>query len=146
MENRMKKFEKFDIDELTNFLHKNNQNQSEEVFVNKYLSGVISNLKNTPKLYRSFGPYWWPLKRLIIGYSNYDGFLGDSYDVALDQSFSYDSDALTVCAAYSMQQATVENGYMYSVSHTVYTEDQEQVELVIEDGDVERLIFSETFI
>lgn len=145
MENKMKKLEKFSLNELTAFLHDNIKNQDEEMFVKKYIHGVIKNLKTNPKLYRSFGPYWWPLKRVILEHHDYDGFLGDSYDATLDQAFRYDTDALTVCAAYNMQQAIVENGYMYSVSHTVYTTDKEQVELVIEDDDIERLIFSMNF-
>lgn len=141
----MSNFEKINVGELSIFLEENRNDKTDEQFVDRFLPGAIASLKNDPKLYRSYGPYWWPLKRLILAFKDYDGFMGNSYDSTLSAAFSYDNDALTVCAAYNFQNMTVESGYMYSNEHQGSTTNGEVVEFVIEDEDMERLILAASF-
>ena len=139
----MQKYATINEDELNEFLEENRGGVDDAEFTDRYLNGVVTALKDNPKLYRSFGIYWWALKRLILKYKGEFNGLDDSYDSTLSDAFSFENDALTVCAAYNFQQIALENGYMYSNSHQATTE--EVVDLVIEDANLERLIFAESF-
>ena len=136
--------EKPDVIRISRFLEDNRGNTTDTEFAERYVTGVIATLKVNKKLYRSFGGFWWPLKRMILSIDP-DNF-GEQYDTELNEIFSYSNDALTVCAAFLTQQANIKQGYMYSNKHTYYTVEQEPIELTIEDSEMEARIFAESFV
>lgn len=141
----MQQFEKIDIDELTKYLDDARGDLTDKQFTDRYLTGVIKSIKADPKLYRSYGPYWWALKQLILTHKDNDGSLGHEYDTAMSNAFRYDNEAITICAAFHYQQMTLDSGYMYSNKHQATTSNSEVIDLVIEDSDIERVIFASTF-
>lgn len=138
--------EKPPITGIARFLEENRGNVTDEQFTARYIIGVISSLKQNKKIYRSFGGFWWPLKRIILttNPAEIENF-GEEYDSELNDTFSYSNDAMTVCAAYLTQLSNIEQGYMYSALHTYYTTEQEPVELTIEDTEMDQRIFADSF-
>jgi hypothetical protein len=139
------KIEKPDATGISQFLEDNRGDTTDQEFVERYIKGVIETLKKNKKLYRSFGGYWWPLKRLIMAQDDSAG-VGTEYNTELNDTFSYASDALTVSAAYLIQQSNIEQGYMHANNHTYYTSSQEPIDVMIEDTEMEAQIFAESFV
>ena len=127
-----------DIIKISKFLEDNRGNTSDTEFAERYVTGVIATLKVNKKLYRSFGHFWWPLKRMILKID--PNSFGEEYDTELNEAFSYSNDALTACAAFLMQEVNIKHGYMYSNKHTYYTNEQEPIDLIIEDSEMEARI------
>lgn len=137
--------QKPDVKAISTFLEENRDSLSDAEFVTRYITGLILSLQADKRLYRSFGGFWWPLKRMLLA-SKSDIFeMGDSYNTELNQQFSYANDALTVCAAYLTQQENLENGYLYASKHIYATSTLEPIEIVIEDPAIELLILADTF-
>lgn len=135
--------EKPSVTQVATFLEENRGGVNDEVFTQRYIAGVIESLRKDKKLYRSFGGFWWPLKRLILATDNVES--GELYDTELDNQFSYANDAVTVCAAFLAQESNLASGYTYSNKHVYYTADNEPVELTLEDEEMESQVFGATF-
>lgn len=133
---------KVSVESLQSFIADNKADLTDEQFTNDYLDSVIEGLKLTPGLYRTYGGYWWPLKRLLMERPSYPDEFGTDVDTELDSAFSYDSAELTIAAAYIEQQANLSDKMM-SDTHFVYeAPDGESVEVILEDPDMERLLFA----
>lgn len=89
--------------------------RSEEKFTADYLAGVGRCLIADPRYYRSFGPWWWALKTLLV--ENGNSAAGDQIDEDIADTYQYERPALTIVAAYLYQQMRMENGLLYSSSH-----------------------------
>ncbi len=137
------KIQKPEVGSLATFLEENRGGVNDIEFTQRYVKGVIESLKNDKKIYRSFGGFWWPLKRLIIATGNLES--GSDYDTELDDQFSYANDALTCCAAFLTQQSNLELGYTYSNKHKYDTAENEPVEITLEDEEMEAQVFGATF-
>jgi hypothetical protein len=133
-----------DVTLIAKFLEDNRGDTNDAEFAKRYVTGVIASLKVDKKLYRSFGGFWWPLKRMILTIDSNN--FGEQYDTELNELFSYSNDALTVCAAFLTQQTNIEQGYLYSNQHRYYTAGQEPIDLTIEDGEMEGRIFADSFV
>lgn len=105
-------------------------------FVAAYLDGVASTLGRHPEQYRGFGPYWWPLKRLLIaaGHAQFGDEIDDE-DTA--EALTYPSPALTVAAAYAFAEHAMSVGMHMSPAHVVELADGEQATYWIGDEAVE---------
>jgi len=107
-----------------------------EDFLTDYLDGVARTLDAQPETYRGFGPYWWPLKRLLIdaGHSQF----GDTVDDAeTADALTYDRPALTAAAAYTFAEHARGAGMQFSPAHTIAREDGELDTYLIADEDIE---------
>jgi hypothetical protein len=140
----MMNIKKPDVTLIAKFLEDNRGDTNDAEFAKRYVTGVIASLKVDKKLYRSFGGFWWPLKRMILTIDSNN--FGEQYDTELNELFSYRNDALTVCAAFLTQQANMEQGYLYSNQHRYYTAGQEPIDLTIEDSEMEGRIFADSFV
>jgi hypothetical protein len=137
--------DKLPDDTLRSFIEDNRGGLTDDDFVNRYLDTVIDGLMLNPLLYRTYGGYWWPLKRLLIARPDYKPECGDSFDTDLNQLFSHSEDILTVAAAY-LEQAKNLTDKMLSDNHFIYdAAGGESFELTLEDPDMERLLFAERF-
>lgn len=87
-------------------------------FVATYLASVAALLGREPEQYRGFGPYWWPLKRLLID-AGYRQFGDEIDDEATADALTYPSPALTVAAAYAFAEHAMAAGMQYSPAHVV---------------------------
>lgn len=91
------------------------QGKTEEDYVDKFLQGLRARLIKSPRLYRSYGPYWAEIKRLLLqhGYGNF----GRLIDRDVRQIYHFDRPALTLIAATLYSQERFNNGQIYSAYH-----------------------------
>lgn len=114
-------------------------------FVDAYLSGVAQALRCQPEQYRGFGPYWWPMKALLVAAGHTDFGTGVEDDDALAQ-LTYDSPALTVAAAYTFSEYAFANGMQAAPGHTVAHDDGEDETYYVSDEEVEQLIVAREYV
>ncbi|BCL11049.1 Ulx protein (plasmid) [Escherichia coli] len=71
--------------------------KTEDEYVDFFLSGLRGRLLKNPRLYRSYGPYWPEIKKLLLerGYGNF----GRLVDRDVRKIYRYDRPALTLIAA-----------------------------------------------
>ena len=79
--------------------------KTEDEYVDFFLSGLRGRLLKNPRLYRSYGPYWPEIKKLLLerGYGR--------------KIYRYDRPALTLIAATLYSQERFDNGQIYSAWH-----------------------------
>lgn len=112
--------------------------RSEEQFTADYLKGVSRCLTADPRYYRSFGPWWWGLKALLV--ESGDVSAGNEVDEDIAGVYQYERPALVAVAAYLYQQMRMENGLLLSSSHQLPVPesiDDEPYEFVSYDLDQE---------
>ncbi|WP_097422932.1 peptide-binding protein [Escherichia coli] len=87
--------------------------ESKNVFF--FLPGLRGQLLKNPRLYRSYGPYWPEIKKLLLerGYGNF----GRLVDRDVRKIYRYDRPALTLIAATLYSQERFDNGQIYSAWH-----------------------------
>lgn len=112
-------------------------NKREAGFVKSFLSGVTSNLIENPEIYRSFGAYWWPLKELLIEHDVL--VFGTDLEAETTEHFRYDSEELTCCAAYAMQQTKLKNNEFLASNNLLELEGGEVQEYGLYDKRMEDL-------
>ncbi|MDX5979564.1 hypothetical protein [Vreelandella alkaliphila] len=112
-------------------------------FVAAYLKGVAQTLSRHPAQYRGFGPYWWPLKALLVeaGYSQFGTEIDD--DDALT-ALTYETPALTVAAAYAFAEHAFSTGLLTSPSHTVTFTNGETGTYHVGDEEIEGILMART--
>ncbi|ELD5835486.1 peptide-binding protein, partial [Escherichia coli] len=68
--------------------------KTEDEYVDFFLSGLRGRLLKNPRLYRSYGPYWPEIKKLLLerGYGNF----GRLVDRDVRKIYRYDRPALTL--------------------------------------------------
>lgn len=117
------------------------QGKSEEDYVNFFLKGLRDRLLKSPRLYRSYGPYWPEIKRLLLnaGYGNF----GRLIDRDVRHIYHFPRPALTLIAATLYSQERFDNGQIYSAYHLLPVTpaaDDEEYEYDSLDKEVEDLV------
>jgi hypothetical protein len=114
-------------------------------FVAAYLRGVANTLSRHPAQYRGFGPYWWPLKALLVdaGYTQFGVDIDD--DEALS-ALTYSTPSLTVAAAYTFAEHAFSTGLLTSPSHTVTYTDGETGTYEVGDEEIEGILLARTLL
>jgi len=119
------------------------EGRTEEAFVAVFLSGINATLSEKPELYRSYGPWWPEIKRLMIE-RELNAKFGENIDEGVSQIYSLSRPALTLIAAHLYSAERIEAGYIYSAHHelTVHddAEDTEPYLHVSDDEEMEKLI------
>jgi len=118
------------------------ESESDVGFVPGYLSGVARSLINSPGTYRSFGPYWWPLKELLLKYS-IDVF-GSNVEAGTLNHFRLNSEDLVCVAAYAYQQQKLSEEKLLSTEHILDIEDGETESYILHDQKMEELLILKT--
>lgn len=113
--------------------------RTEDDFQQGYLAGLLTVLKTDPRQYRSFGPYWWPLKKMLID-AGYTDTFGGQLEQGTLQHYSMERPALTLVAAWAYQQYQFEEGKFRSSSHQLDIEDGETYEYELADTEMELAI------
>lgn len=134
---------KYSESELKPLLDEAKETESEIGFVKSFLSGVARSLITNPEIYRSFGAYWWPLKEIMIEH----GILlfGTGLESETTEHFRYESDELTCCAAYAMQQTKLANHSFLSSDNLLDALEGEVIEYVLNDTKMEDLALFNKF-
>lgn len=94
----------------------------------KKICGVMADmLKNDPRRYRSYGPYWWVMKQAMLdnGVAQFGEFIDREWFELVD----YGNPFHNLLAAWMYQDGALENGLMYSHAHNVaFLPEEEKVE------------------
>lgn len=106
-------------------------------FVADYLNGLAGILTTNPRHYRSLGPYWWPLKAMLIDKGL---FAGSSLENGTLQHYTMETPELTLVAAWAYQQGRIDEGKLYSCSHQLELPEGELYEYELTDLELERAI------
>lgn len=134
---------KYSEDELKPLLEEAKETESEIGFVKSFLSGVARSLIANPETYRSFGAYWWPLKEIMIEHGIM--LFGTGLESETTEHFRYESDELTCCAAYAMQQTKLANHSFLSSDNLLDALEGEVIEYVLNDTKMEDLALFNKF-
>ena len=134
----IKNVEKLDGTTIATLVVDATKEQSAEQFVTGYIENLLENLANDPRQYRAYGPYWWPLKDIIIGMGH--TAVGSSVELITNEYFAYDNDAATICAAWAHYAAQFEDGKVYSATHQLPLTDGEVYEYDLTDNEMELVI------
>ena len=106
-------------------------------WVDAYLNGVTTLLRKDPLRYRSFGPYWWLVKKALIDRDIYD--FGTEIDREWFEDLDYGDEEKNVTAAYLYDESR-EGLNIYDDSHLLEQEDGEPYEYLANDSDVESMV------
>lgn len=104
-----------------------------DMWVDKMLSSFASVVGRRPAVYRSFGPFWWPLKALMVSAGEFDGEMPDPDLVA--QVTTGDA-ALDVAAAWSHHER-YSSQLLAGNTFTVDAENGDTIEYSLCDDDME---------
>lgn len=88
----------------------------EKVYVEFYITNLITRLKTEPRLYRSFGAWWPSVKSLIVEQG--ERAFGVLVDADVAAIYTMSRPALIVVAAHLYSNERFENGLVYSADHT----------------------------
>lgn len=117
--------------------------QTEAQYLGVYLRNISIQLSDNPASYRSFGPWWPEIKRLMAENLNNQDF-GESIDLDVKAIYSLTRPALTVIAAHLYRAERIDSGYIYSAYHELAVhddaDDTEPYLYVSDDEDMEKLI------
>jgi len=113
--------------------------RTEEEFISAFTGGLLATLKADPRQYRSYGPYWWPLKSMLID-AGYAGVFGSELEQGTLQHYTLDSQAMTLAAAWAYQQYQIGEGKLRTSSHQLEMEDGETYEYELADTEMEMFI------
>ncbi|MGL6448898.1 hypothetical protein ACSZNO_21480 [Aeromonas veronii] len=123
-------------DELAPLLAEATSERDEGAFVAIYMTNLSDLLRKDPKQYRSYGPWWWPLKAMLIEHGHEVGAGG--LEMGTAERYTLESAALTVCAAWAYQQRMIEQGYLRCSEHWLDLDDGETYEYNLYDSDMEQ--------
>jgi len=107
----------------------------ESEIVTNYINGVAKNLTKNPTHYRSYGPYWWALKEIMINHGI--NKFGETLEVITTEHFKYDDEAYTVVAAWDYSTMKFDEGRINISNHNLPTEDGEGYEYELIDQEME---------
>lgn len=107
---------------------------SKQQWVTKMLGSFAGQVRARPLAYRSFGPFWWPLKRLMIEAGEFPGTLPDADEVA---RISFGRADLDVAAAFAYSEYASANQIEMSTTITVDTEDGDTIDYLLNDDELE---------
>lgn len=101
-------------------------------WLKKSIEGIASLIKADPLRYRSYGPYWFTIKRLL---NDQGHFQGDHFEGEL--SGLYEADHLNLAAGMMHSNGRMLEGQKTLNVFTMQTDSEEFFEYVLEDVDME---------
>ena len=113
------------------------ENQTLTQWKAKYLSRLEAFFKKNPLRYRSYGPWWWLVKKELIATGNLE--FGDDVDAEWIEALDYGRLELNMLAAHGYAEWRFEEGAGHEPLHTLGLEDGETLDYLISDTDMEQL-------
>ncbi|MCP5335200.1 MAG: hypothetical protein H7A08_05845 [Oceanospirillaceae bacterium] len=101
----------------------------------KVIGSIVKLLKQDPLRYRTYGHYWWPLKKLLAQEGHYFG-----EDEGPVLGVLYDDTAHLLVAAIMLSNQRLLNGHAADNIFHIQRADGEVLQYVLEDADMEALV------
>jgi len=123
-------------DELTPFFIEATANQTAAEWETKMLSGIAGILRKQPLRYRTYGPYWWLVKAILIdhGITDFGGHIDQEWFDALD----YGDPVYNLLAAWAYEDTRFMPGQMAeNPYHALETEDGDSIDYTSGDEEME---------
>jgi len=115
--------------------------QTIEQWMEKFLATVKTILLKSPLRYRTYGPYWWALKKLYIDRD--DLTFGDFIDLEWLLSMDYGKPEFNILAAFAYEELRMAKNLIDDPFHTMDTEDGgDSVEFASNDPEMEMMAVS----
>lgn len=131
------KIKAFTAEQLRGLIEEATVDQSEAEWHQAFLTGVAGLIAKSPIAYRSFGPFWWPLKR----YLQLDGLIkGEAVDKDLFDQVTMDDKTLDLAASFAFHDSTSKSLTATETTHTVSDENGESLEYQVIDEEFEARI------
>lgn len=109
-------------------------------FIQKHITSITDTLTGNPALYRSYGAYWWSIKKLLR--DNGVDF-GEDDELITREHVAYSDPVDLLCAAAIYQEHIIDGGGMNNNIHQ-FTIDDEPFDYSLEDTDMEEMIFNQS--
>ncbi len=78
---------------------------------------IADMLKKNPMQYRSYGPYWWVVKKILLSFG--EDYFGSFLDAEWVEKVTYGDPVWDLLAAWSYSEYALDNGLIYSNGHPV---------------------------
>lgn len=105
----------------------------------QYVQQLAALLERDPRQYRGYGPYWWPLKAMLI-VGGKAPFVGLDLERGTVEHYTHSTADMTVCAAWAYQQDQIAGGHLYTADHPLELEDGDTYNYQLYDPNMERFI------
>lgn len=129
------RFLKPTLEELAGLKDEALASQDEAAFAAKMLGSVAATLRAKPLQYRSYGPYWWPLKQHLIA-AGYDEF-GEHVDAEWAADAGYGDRTLDLLASWAYQDTRFAQHAIFVSEHILEAPDGDQIPFVSADDTLE---------
>jgi hypothetical protein len=106
----------------------------DKAWAEKYLSTLVGHLTRNPGHYRSFGPYWWLVKRALIESGNLE--MGEEYDADVADALDYGDTPTNLAAAFLYQDQQESMGALFETQH-IMDGVGDSIDYWIDDSDME---------
>lgn len=90
---------------------------SEAEWLQKMSDTIAGLIRNDPRRYRAYGPYWWTLKRILIDRGHTE--FGDSLDAEWLEYVDYGNPVWNLLACWVYGEVAMDGGLMYSNHHVI---------------------------
>lgn len=139
------KIYKPDVSALQPLIDEATENQTIEQWITKLLAAIKSVLIKSPERYRSYGPYWWLVKKMFI--DRKDTSFGDHIDKVWYEAMDYGYDKFNLVAAFAYADNRFEIGLMKDSYHTMEDEESgDSIEFISGDEEMEMIAVSGMFL
>lgn len=103
-------------------------------WIASFLNGVKTMVSHNPTSYRTFGPFWWPLKAMM---QNAGLIGGEPVDKSLIEQADMGSPELNVAAAFAFQEWVL-NSQIVGNTFPVTTDDGDTEDYTLIDEELEQ--------
>jgi hypothetical protein len=129
-------------EELTPLFIEATENQTAQKWEQRLIQAIADILRERPLRYRTYGPYWWVVKRALIDAGVTD--FGDHIDQEWFDALNYGDPAYNLLAAWAYEDARFAGGQMIeNPYHTLTDADGEAIEYACNDEQMEAMAMAE---
>lgn len=130
----MNKIKVFNKSDLSSLIEEATIDTLPDEWVASFLSGVAGMIAQKPITYRSFGVFWWPLKKYLQD-ANFIG--GETVDVDLFNQITMGDIVTDLAAAYACHDTSIKSQTSLNTTHTVLDMSGESIDFQVIDNELE---------
>ena len=122
----------YSVEDLERIVKNASAGRSREAWLSDMRAKIVKMLKDRPATYRTFGPWWWPLKSQLIERGDWPGSV-DPDDVAQVTTGSQSWDMAAAVAYHGASIDELRDGNTFQVD----TADGDTIDYVLFDQEME---------